>query len=282
MASYGSYYNRERNPTMGDIVNPRDPRVTGGITTQPVGAPPQGAWPTTGTPPPADPATLDKWGRPPGHPDYGRPPQGPSGGGSPTWGVPQTPPPPPAAPNRRPHTYQGGALAYYGTGDIDGAEDLKGGSHASTGVNLAGWESKERGSNSIKNTAMKIATRYPPKPSSIDLWLNDPDTKRFFPNAKKVGFDKVDFGDGKPVDILKMADPNTDTAEAWAWMPDDESVPEGAGAGLAAWRAAGVLPPEPRTTPRDTSVSADARRAVTKRGYRGPSFRDWAYERGEA
>lgn len=301
--AYGTYYRRD--PTMGDMVNPRrrlmdpnDPQFAGGVNqTQPVGDP-------TGVPPSADPSTLDRWGRAPGHPDFGMRPRyedrpdrsgergrpGYSPDGRPTPPDSRPPPTPPGAPpttpptNRRAHAYTGSALAYYGTGNIDGAEDLQGGSHASTGVNTKGWGTNERGTNSIKNTAMKIATRYPPKPSSIDLWLTDPDTKRFFPNARKVGFDKIDFGDGKPVDVLKAADPETDSAEAWAFMPESESVPVGAGAGMAAARVAGA-PADPSTldswgrapghpdfgNPPTTSGSGPPRQPR----YVGPSFRDW-------
>ena len=81
--------------------------------------------------------------------------------------------------------------------------------------------------NSVKNTFATIASRYPSKPSSIDKILADPDFKRLFPNAKKVGADKIDFGgvqsdfeSGTPVgiiDVLTAADPNTDTARGWWW-----------------------------------------------------------------
>lgn len=251
-----TYTPRGVRPT---IIDPNDPRLRGGVAPVPgVQTPPRR--PTTAAAPPprdlaAEQAAWDAEYRalPPGgtmnrqrpgtegsvDPRYATPDSGYGQGGVSNPAYTSAPPPPPGVtPQKRSHSYTGGALAYYGTGDIDGADDVVGGTHASTGVNTAGWQSKERGSNSIKNTAIKIATRYPPKPSSIDLWLADPDTKRFFPNAKKVGFDKVDFGDGKAVDILKNADPNSDSAEAWAWMPDDESVPDGAGTGMANARTA--------------------------------------------
>lgn len=302
MASYGTYYNRSRTPTMGDIVNPRDPRIMGGITTQPVGAPAPGprdlaaeqaAWDAEaralqpgqymnrqrpGTEGSVDPRTADpSSGYGPGgvrNPNYRAPnlpgvPPGGGGGGDPN-----------AAPQRRAHTYQGSALAYYGTGDIPDTDDFTWGSHATTGFRTD-RPKDERGGYTIKNTSGMVFSHYPPKPSSIPMVLADPKFRRLYPNAKQVGFDKIDYGDGKPVDVLKNADPNSDTAEAWAWMPESESVPDGAGAGLEKWRAAGVLPPDP-TAPQDTSVSAEARTAVTRRGYRGASFRDWMPgDRGE-
>ena len=102
--------------------------------------------------------------------------------------------------------------------------------------NLEGFMSREsygsdiKARNSVKNTFATIASRYPSKPSSIDKILADADFKRLFPNAKKVGFDKIDFGGvksdfetGTPVgiiDVLTAADPNTDTARGWWWGYD--------------------------------------------------------------
>ena len=84
--------------------------------------------------------------------------------------------------------------------------------------------------NSVKNTFGRIASRYASKPSSIDLILADPDFKRAFPNARRVGADKIDFGgvqsdfeSGTPVgiiDVLTEADPTKDTARGWWWGYD--------------------------------------------------------------
>lgn len=85
--------------------------------------------------------------------------------------------------------------------------------------------------NSVKNTFGRIASRYEAKPSSIDAILNDSDFKAFFPNAKKVGFDKIDFGgvksdfeSGDPVGIVDVGnsfDPTTDTGRGWWWGYED-------------------------------------------------------------
>lgn len=85
--------------------------------------------------------------------------------------------------------------------------------------------------NSVKNTFGRIASRYEAKPSSIDAILNDPDFKAFFPNAKKVGFDKIDFGgvksdfeSGEPVGVVDVGnsfDPTTDTGRGWWWGYED-------------------------------------------------------------
>ena len=84
--------------------------------------------------------------------------------------------------------------------------------------------------NSVKNTFGRIASRYPSQPSSIDRIMADPDFQAAFPNARRLGFDKIDFGgvmsdfeSGSPVgvvDVLTSADPTTDMARGWAWQPD--------------------------------------------------------------
>ena len=102
--------------------------------------------------------------------------------------------------------------------------------------NMEGFMSREsygsdvKARTTVKNMFATIASRYPSKPSSIDQILADPDFKRLFPNAKKAGFDKIDFGGvksdfetGTPVgiiDVLTAADPNTDTARGWWWGYD--------------------------------------------------------------
>jgi len=94
-----------------------------------------------------------------------------------------------------------------------------------TGFNTNAWGSGERGTESMKNTFGMIASRYGAKPSSMAQLVQDPDFQTFFPNAKLVpggAGDKIDFGDGQgPVDVLKSADPNADTADAWAWQVGD-------------------------------------------------------------
>lgn len=84
--------------------------------------------------------------------------------------------------------------------------------------------------NSVKNTFGRIASRYPSQPSSIDRIMADPDFKAAFPNARRLSFDKIDFGgvmsdfeSGSPVgvvDVLTSADPTADVARGWAWQPD--------------------------------------------------------------
>lgn len=94
-----------------------------------------------------------------------------------------------------------------------------------------GYEGDEKARNSVKNTFGRIASRYEAKPSSIDAIINDPDFKKFFPNAKKVGFDKIDFGGvmsdfetGTPVGVVDVGagfDPESDTGRGWWWGYED-------------------------------------------------------------
>lgn len=171
---------------------------------------------------------------------------GQQGPGAPQDGPPGGPPggmPPGGTTDTR------SAWERYGHKDIDAAKGVKRGSAGTmTGFNEAGWENGERGSSSTKNTFGKIASRYPNKPSSLAAIVADPDFQAHFPNARIVkggAGDKIDFGDG-PVDVLKNADPTKDTADAWAWQPDndpagpggDASAPNVGPDGLPRWGAA--------------------------------------------
>jgi hypothetical protein len=109
-------------------------------------------------------------------------------------------------------------LTWSGTGRMEGFE---------VGSSYGG-DLKAR--NSVKNTFGRIASRYPSQPSSIDRIMADPDFQAAFPNARRLGFDKIDFGgvmsdfeSGSPVgvvDVLTSADPTADVARGWAWQPD--------------------------------------------------------------
>ena len=97
-------------------------------------------------------------------------------------------------------------------------------------MNRSAYGDDLKARNSVKNTFATIASRYASKPSSLDAILNDPDFKRLFPNAKRVGVDKIDFGgilsdfeSGTPVgiiDVLTNADATTDTGRGWWWGYD--------------------------------------------------------------
>jgi len=122
-----------------------------------------------------------------------------------------------------PGAVAGGAMARYGTGNIPGAENVGTGGHtgALTGFNTGGWGTQERGTNSIKNTFGKIASRYDPRQgNAVQQILNDPEFKQFFPEAKLIQHPKgdlIDFGDGNPVDVLRNA-VEGGSGDAWQFL----------------------------------------------------------------
>lgn len=241
-----------------------------------------GAAPPTNTPPPADPATLDRWGRAPGHPDFGKPPLGGGHNSDPTrdpgpWVDGYRSHPSATAPQPG-YTYAGGPLDFFGTGDIDNVGHItRGNVGATAGFTEDGLSGNTgvRGSNTIKNVNGRFFSNLPAKPSSIPILLANPEFRAIFPNAKQVGFDKIDYGDGRPVDVLEAADPATDSAKAWAWMPENVSVPATAGKGYQDWKAQQPPPPPPGTPPgtppappggSDTGINEDAYRLLASRG----------------
>lgn len=126
--------------------------------------------------------------------------------------------------------------------DIEGAGGLKTGGFMGglEGFNTGGWGTEERGSNTHKNTFGKIASRYDPKQAgAAKAMMADPDFQAYFPDAKLVEHpngDLIDFGDGRPVDVLRGAQAGG-AGEAWQWGVDDGS---GGGAGGGAPSASGV------------------------------------------
>lgn len=118
--------------------------------------------------------------------------------------------------------------------DIEGAGGLKTGAHMGglEGFNTGGWGTEERGSNTHKNTFGKIASRYDPKQAgAAKAMMADPDFQAYFPDAKLVEHpngDLIDFGDGRPVDVLRGAQAGG-AGEAWQWGVDDGS---GGGGGV--------------------------------------------------
>ena len=118
--------------------------------------------------------------------------------------------------------------------DIEGAGSLKTGGYMGglEGFNTGAWGTDERGANTHKNTFGKIASRYDPKQAGASKALMaDPDFQAYFPDAKLVEHpngDMIDFGDGRPVDVLRGATAGGQ-GEAWPWGVDDGS---GGGGGM--------------------------------------------------
>jgi hypothetical protein len=111
-----------------------------------------------------------------------------------------------------------------------------------TGFNTAGWGSGERGTESSKNTFGMIASRYDMSAEGLQQLMADPDFKAFFPAAKLVGVDKIDFGDGRANDVIRNFDPATGRGDAWAYQLDTPGGGGGA-APAAAGPSAGVATP---------------------------------------
>lgn len=137
----------------------------------------------------------------------------------------------------------GSAMQRYGTGNIPGAEGLTWGDNALSGFNTNAWSSRpsDYDADTIKNSFGKIASRYPPRPSSIPLILADPDFQRLFPGAQQVGFDKIDFGDG-PVDVGQAFNPDDDSGTAWWWGVGSEGGGAAAGSSAGGTGTSGLLP----------------------------------------
>lgn len=180
-------------------------------------------------------------GRVPGQESYGfglnadrTPAVGPTG--SPA--LPPSANPTAGAASMAPPRMAGGALARYGTADIEGAGDLRTGSFGGEGFSYADRAARgERGANTIKNSFGKIASRYDPtKPGAARSVMADPDFQRLFPEATIVEHpngDLIDFGDGKPVDVLRAARAGG-AGEAWQWGVEDDAAPaqQGGGGGI--------------------------------------------------
>lgn len=128
--------------------------------------------------------------------------------------------------------------------DIEGAGGLKTGNYMGglEGFNTGAWGSDERGSNTLKNSFGKIASRYDPtQPGAAKALMADPDFAEMFPDAYIVEHpnqDLIDFdgpGGDPPVDVLRGATEGGAGA-AWQWGVQDG----GAGGGGADAALAGL------------------------------------------
>lgn len=158
---------------------------------------------------------------------------GPGGVQNPAYGGPAAQGAPQGAPQAS-QGQPGGAHARWGTADIPEAADLTwGDTSRMTGFNTNAWGTPERGSNTIKNSFGKIASRYDPRqPGAARQMMADPDFQRLFPEARLVEHpkgDQIDFGDGNPIDVLVNA-VEGGAGEAWAFQTGGgmEGAPMGA------------------------------------------------------
>lgn len=151
------------------------------------------------------------------------------------------------------------------------------------GFNTGDYGGDRKARNSVKNTFGRIASRYASAPNSLDAVMQDADFRAAFPNARKVGHDKIDFGgvqsdfeSGTPVgivDILEASDPSNNTAKRWQWLTDDGGS---GGGGAAQSSASSYTDPMPGARSYRTSLDANPWRmeAVTV-GQRGDVSRGY-------
>lgn len=133
------------------------------------------------------------------------------------------------------------------------------------GFNTGDYGGDRKARNSVKNTFGRIASRYASAPNSLDAVMQDADFRAAFPNARKVGHDKIDFGgvqsdfeSGTPVgivDVLEASDPSNNSAKRWQWLTDDGGA--GTGGGGAAQSSASSYT-DPMTGARSYRTSLDA------------------------
>jgi hypothetical protein len=154
-------------------------------------------------------------------------------------------------------------------GTMAGRDQLRRGSTGTMlGFNLGDYGGDVKARTSVKNMFSRIASRYTNAPGSVDAVMNDPDFKALFPNARRVGHDKIDFGGvmsdfetGTPVgvvDVLQASDPTRNTATGWQWLPDEVAQGGPANAAYNRTQAAIVGVPKPTvstTMPVPTSTS---------------------------
>ena len=145
--------------------------------------------------------------------------------------------------------------------DIAGTEGFSAGPFVGSleGFNVNGWGSGERGSNTLKNTFGKIASRYDPtQPGAAQQVLSDPDFKSLWPNATIVEHpnqDLIDFdgpGGEDPVDVLRAATAGG-AGQAWQWgvKGGGGDVSQGPGGPAAQAYLAGM--PQSQSTPLNNS-----------------------------
>jgi hypothetical protein len=145
--------------------------------------------------------------------------------------------------------------------NLDDRDRLRYGSTGALGgFNTGDYGGDRKARNSVKNTFGRIASRYASAPNSLDAVMQDADFRAAFPNARKVGHDKIDFGgvqsdfeSGTPVgivDVLEASDPSNNSAKRWQWLTDD------GGAGNAQAQAQSYV--DPITGARGYRTSLDA------------------------
>lgn len=96
---------------------------------------------------------------------------------------------------------------------------------------LEGFDANNFGDDqmqTLKYQAGRIFSRHNPEdPNVLQSILNDPEFKALYPNAKGMGPDKIDFGDGRPVDVIRG---HGAAGSRFSWQTEDMQGGGGNGA----------------------------------------------------
>lgn len=129
--------------------------------------------------------------------------------------------------------------------------------------NLEGFDANNFGDDNMqtaKYQAGRILSRFDPNnPQVLASILADPEFVRMFPRAKGVGPDKIDFGDGRPVDVIRG---HGAPGAKFSWQTMDGSG--GAAARPATARYAPMMPSE---APMDIWTNAAMAPTMTPEDY---------------
>lgn len=94
-----------------------------------------------------------------------------------------------------------------------------------SGFNTGGWNTGERGTQTLKNTMGQLFSNYNvTQPGALSTAIQDPKLRAMYPNATVSGPKQdlldLDGPDGpmEPVDVIQSAGENG-AGTAWAWMP---------------------------------------------------------------
>lgn len=159
---------------------------------------------------------------------------------APSPGAAEKPAMAPTQPPASPLAQAAKDAAAAGYKDIAGAEGLKAGDFVGSleGFNSNAWGSGERGTNTMKNSFGKIASRYDPtQPGAAQRMTADPDFKAMWPDAvvqNPPKNDVIDFDGNSPMEPVDVITSATEGGggRGWAWQPQGGADGGGSGGGL--------------------------------------------------
>lgn len=120
------------------------------------------------------------------------------------------------------------------------------------GYDATNWNNADM--QTLKYQAGRIFSGYDPDdPAVLQKIMNDPSFKAQFPNARSEGPDKIDFGDGQLIDMIR-GHGAPGAKFAWQWQNEPQG---GGGGGAPSWQTHKWTPPAPvkQTTMAATTTS---------------------------